>query len=132
MSRRQACGQLPEAPGVGSELGVKLGRLPGTAVVPAQLNGTDPAGAGEGDAAELDRPRGQRGAIRGPIDARHGLDDRKLVPAVVLPVTRLVAGGKPDAGDPFGLLHPVMAGKQEAGWKAVLRGQGLSVEMGGE
>src|SRR5260370_15098748 len=91
MSRAEACAELPEAPGVRGELGLQLAWLPGAAAVPAQLNATDPAVAGEGDAAELDRPRRRRCTIRRPIDARHRLDDGPLVPAGVLPVTGLLA-----------------------------------------
>src|SRR6266849_1311040 len=132
MSRAKACAELPEAPGVRGELGLQLAWLPGAAAVPAQLNATDPTVAGERDAAELDRPRRQRRTIRGPIDARHRLDDGSLVPAVVLPVTGLIARRETDARDPLGLLHAVSTGKDEARREAVHRGQGRAVEMGGE
>src|ERR1700694_393081 len=132
MSRRDAGAALPEAPGERRELGLQLARLPGAAAVPAQLDTTDPAVAGEGDPGELDRPRRQRRTVRWPIDARHGLDDRSLVPAVVLPVTGLIARRETDARDPLGLLHPVTAGIDEARREAVHRGQRCAVEMGGE
>src|SRR2546430_2573053 len=129
MSRRQAGGQLPETPGVCGELSVEIGRLPGTAAIPAQLHAADPARAGKGDATELDRPRRHGRPVRRAIDARHRLDDRAFVPAVVLPVPRLVAGREADPRHPLGLLHAVMARKEEAGWKAMLRGEGRAIEM---
>src|SRR5467141_1166242 len=129
MSRRQADGELPEAPGIRGELGVQVGRLPGAAAIPAQLHPTDPARARKGDATEFDRPGRHGTPVRWAIDARHRLDNRSFVPAVVLPVPRLVAGGEADPRHPFGLLHAVMAGKEEAGWKAVLRREGRSIEM---
>src|SRR4030081_1583361 len=103
MSRGKAGAELPEAPGERRELGLQLARLPGAAAVPAQLNPTDPAVAGEGDTGELDRPGPQRGTIRRPIDARHRLDDRSLVPTVVFPVARLITRGATDARDPYGV-----------------------------
>src|SRR6202171_4961742 len=132
MSRGDAGAELPEAPGIGRELSLQLGRLPGTAAVPTQLNGADPAGAREGDAGKMDGPGRQRGTIHGLVDARHGLDDGALVPAVVLPVTGLIARREPDARDPLRLLHPVSAGKDEARGEAVHRRQRRTVEMGGE
>src|SRR2546430_11675301 len=129
MPRRQAGRQLPETPGVCGELSVEIGRLPGTAAIPAQLHAADPARARKGDATELDRPGRHGTPVRRAIDTRHRLDDRSLVPAVVLPVPGLVLGGEPDPRDPLGLLHAVMAWKEEAGWKAMLRGEGRTIEM---
>src|SRR5882762_10454541 len=119
MSRRQAGGQLPETPGVCGELSVEIGHLPGTAAIPAQLHAADPARAGKGDATELDRPRGDGSPVRRAIDARHGLDNRSFVPAVLLPVSGLVAGREADPRHPLGLLHPIVTRKDEARWKAV-------------
>src|ERR1700720_3968689 len=107
MSRGDTGAELPEAPGVRRELGVQLARQPGASAVPAQLDGVDPAVAAEGDTGELDRPCRQGRTIRGTIDARHRLDDRSLIPAVVLPVNGLVACRETDARHPLGLLHPV-------------------------
>src|SRR6202022_4880104 len=132
MSRGEAGPELPEAPGVRGELALQLAWLPAAAAVPAELNATDPPVAGEGDTGELDRPRRQRRSVRGPIDARHRLDDGSLVPAVVFPLTGLIARRETDARDPLGLLHPVTAGIDEARGEAVHRGQGRAVEMGGE
>src|ERR1700682_3521795 len=130
MSRWQAGGQLPEAPGVRCELGLQNRRLPDTAAVPTQLNAIDPPGSGEGDAAELDRSCRHRCTIRGTIDARHRLDDGSLGTCVVFSVARLVRRREPDPRHPLGLLHAVVAGKEEAGWKAMLGGQRRSIEMG--
>src|SRR6202011_5200632 len=132
MSRGDAGAELPEAPGIRRELSLQLGRLPGTAAVPTQLNGADPAGAREGDAGKMDRSSRQGGTIHGPFGAGHGLDDSALVPAVVLPVTRLIARREPDVRDPLRLLHPVSARKDEARGEAMHRRQRRTVEMGGE
>ena len=119
----------PEAPGEGGEFGLEFGGGPGGAIVGADLDASDAAVAGEGDALNTGAAGDGAAAARGYVDAGHGVDDALLRPAALLPVALDVVAEEGEAGDPLGVLDAVAAGGEEADGEAVLVGQGLPVHL---